>query len=214
MLTSLIPRPFAHSLAARERDRLCDLALSVGGTEPTLCGGWTVKDLVVHLLVRERRPWAQLGEVVPPLAGATERAAAELGERDLASLVTQLRSVPLPLAVVDPVMNGMEMFVHHEDVRRAQPAWTARALSEGDERHLWLAVATVGRLQARRAGVPLVVEAGSRRAVLRRGESPVIVTGPVSEVLLFLSGRSATTGLTFDGPAERISQLQETQLNV
>ena len=214
MLTSLIPRPFAHSLAARERDELCDLALSVGGTEPTLCGGWSVKDLVVHLLVRERKPWAQLGEVVPPLAGAAARAATDLGERDLASLVTQLRSVPLPLAVVDPVMNGMEMFVHHEDVRRAQPAWTVRPLSEGAERHLWLAVSTVGRLQGRRAGVPLVVEAGPRRAVLRRGDSPVTVTGPVSEVLLFLCGRSATTGLAFDGPAERISELQAAQLNV
>ncbi|WP_344044782.1 TIGR03085 family metal-binding protein [Nocardioides panacihumi] len=214
MLTSLIPRPFVHSLAARERAELCDLALSLGGAEPTLCGGWSVKDLVVHLLVRERRPWSQLVQVVPPLASASARASSELGERDLDSLVTQLRAVPLPLAVVDPALNGMEMFVHHEDVRRAQPTWTARTLSEGDERHLWLAVSTVGRLQARRAGVPLVVVAGQRRAVLRRGDAPVTVTGPVSEILLFLCGRSATTGLSFDGSAERIAQLQATQLSV
>jgi uncharacterized protein (TIGR03085 family) len=176
-----------------------------------MCGGWTVKDLVVHLLVRERKPWAGLGRVVAALAGSTERASSELAERDLASLVTQLRSVPLALAVVDPLVNGMEMFVHHEDVRRAQPGWTARALSGGDERQLWLAVTTLGRLQARRGGVPLVIVSGARRAVLRAGESPVVVSGPVPEVLLFLSGRSSVAQVTFDGTEERIAQLRRTR---
>ena len=43
-------------LARRERHELCDLALTVGEDAPTLCGDWIVKDLVVHLLVRENRP--------------------------------------------------------------------------------------------------------------------------------------------------------------
>ena len=214
MLASLLPRPFAHSLAARERDELCDLALSLGATAPTMCGGWTVKDLVVHLLVRERRPWTALRDVVPSLAGSTDRAAAELAERDLASLVTQLRSVPLPLAVVDPLVNGMEMFVHHEDVRRAQPGWGARALSGGDERQLWLAVATLGRLQARRVGVPLVVTSGARRAALRGGEPPVVVSGPVAEVLLFLSGRSEVAAVSIEGPEEHVARLRRTPLPI
>jgi uncharacterized protein (TIGR03085 family) len=214
VLTSLLPRPFARSLASRERDALCDLALSLGAAAPTMCEGWTVKDLVVHLLVRERKPWAALGDVVPPLAGTTDRASADLAARDLATLVTQLRSVPLPLAVVDPVVNGMEMFLHHEDVRRAQPGWTARTLSGGDERHLWLAAATIGRLQARRAGVPLVIASGSRRAVLRGGDSPVVVSGPVPEVLLFLCGRSSVAAVSFDGPGDRVARVRGTHLPI
>jgi uncharacterized protein (TIGR03085 family) len=209
VLTSLVPRPFAHSLAARERDALCDLVLSVGGAGPTMCAGWSVKDLVVHLLVRERRPWSALGAVVPAVERATERTSALLAARDLASLVTQLRSVPLPLSVVDPLLNGMEMFVHHEDVRRAQPSWSPRPLGDADERQLWRAASLLGRLQGRRAGAPLVIESGERRAVLRGGPDPVVVSGPVSEVLLFVAGRASVAQVGFDGSEASVSRVRE-----
>jgi uncharacterized protein (TIGR03085 family) len=209
VLTSLVPRPFTHSLASRERDALCDLALSVDPAGPTMCSGWSVKDLLVHLLVRERQPWAALGSLVPPLERAVDRSSASLAARDVASLVTQLRSVPLALSLVDPVVNGMEMFVHHEDVRRAQPSWSPRPLSAGDERHLWLAASLVGRAQARRAGVPMVIESGSRRAVLRGGPSPVVVSGPVSEVLLYLAGRSSVAQVDFDGPDASVTRARD-----
>jgi uncharacterized protein (TIGR03085 family) len=214
VLTSLVPRPFAHSLAARERDALCDLALSVGAAGPTMCAGWSVKDLVVHLLVRERKPWAALGPFVPALERATARTSALLAARDLASLLTQLRSVPLPLSLVDPLLNGMEMFVHHEDVRRAQPSWAPRSLSDSDERQLWRAASLVGRLQARSTGVPLVIESGGHRAVLHRGSDPVVVSGPVSEVLLFLTGRSAVTTLSFDGPEDLTARVRSAAFSV
>ena len=48
-------------LARRERAALCDLALVLGEDAPTLCGAWTAKDLVAHLLVRERSPLAVSG---------------------------------------------------------------------------------------------------------------------------------------------------------
>jgi uncharacterized protein (TIGR03085 family) len=214
VLTSLVPRPFTGSLAARERAELASLALSVGASAPTMCAGWTVKDLVVHLLVRERRPLAAVGNLVPALSSVSARAASSLASRDLASLVAQLRSVPLALSVVDPVINGMEMFVHHEDVRRAQSSWTVRSLSGGDERQLWLAATMVGRMQARRAGVPLVIESGSRRSVLRNGPSPVLISGPVSEVLLFLCGRSSVASVSFDGPADAIERVRLAYLTI
>ena len=44
------------SLARRERHALCDLALTLGPDAPTLCGDWTVAELVAHLLVRETQP--------------------------------------------------------------------------------------------------------------------------------------------------------------
>jgi len=202
VLTSLVPRPFTGSLAARERGALASLALSLGATAPTMCDGWTVKDMVIHLLARERHPLAR------------ERASTALASRDLSSLVAQLRSVPLALSVIDPALNGMEMFVHHEDVRRAQPSWTVRPLSRGDERTLWLSASLLGRVQGRRIGVPLEIRSGSRHAVLRSGPSPVVVSGPVSEVLLFLCGRGSVASVTVDGPADAISRVKAATLSV
>lgn len=210
----LLSRPFSSSLAAREREALCSLALSLGASQPTLCTGWTVKDLVVHLLVRERRPWAAAGTVIPGLSTLPARVSASLESRDLASLVAQLASVPLALSVIDPVFNGMEMFIHHEDMRRAQPTWAVRPMSAGDERMLWLAARLLGRMQGRRLGVPLLVQAGTRRAVLAGGAAPVVVSGPVSEIVMWLAGRSAVQGLSYDGPAERVEKVKSTSLAI
>jgi hypothetical protein len=40
------------SLARRERHRLCDLALEVGPVAPTLSGDWSVKNMLVTMMVR------------------------------------------------------------------------------------------------------------------------------------------------------------------
>ena len=49
------------SLARRERHALCDLALELGPDAPTLCGDWTTRDLLAHLLVREGSPMGSPG---------------------------------------------------------------------------------------------------------------------------------------------------------
>ena len=43
-------------MAVQERRRLTTLAREVGPVTPTLCEGWTVRDLVAHLVVREGWP--------------------------------------------------------------------------------------------------------------------------------------------------------------
>ena len=98
-------------LARTERAALCDLALEVGPDAPTLSGDWTVKDLVVHLLVREGSP-AAVGIVVSPLAPLTEAASARLARHDLAELIGRLRSgpplwSPMRLPAVDRAMNTL-----------------------------------------------------------------------------------------------------------
>ena len=115
----------SSSLARRERAALCDLALEVGPEAPTLCGGWDVKDLVTHLLVRERSLLGAPGIVLPPLASLTDRSMARLARQDFTSLVRRLRGrglTPLALPVVDELVNTLEYVVHHEDIRRAQPS--------------------------------------------------------------------------------------------
>src|SRR5690606_40060129 len=103
-------------LARRERHALCDLALEVGPDAPTRCEGWDVRDLVCHLLVRERSPWGAAGLVLPPLSGLTDRAMAARAEEPFDDLVRRLRSPglsPYALPVVERAANTAEYFVHH-----------------------------------------------------------------------------------------------------
>lgn len=200
------------SLAARERAALCDLALAVGPAAPTLCGRWQVRDLIAHLVVRERRTWLAGGILVPQLHGMTERAMASLSALPFEKLVGRLRDAPAHVRAVEPVVNTLEFFVHHEDVRRAAPDWEPRALTVSDEAALWRPLTVMGRGLVRPAGVPVTLRAGSRSVVLRQGQAPVVVNGAVSELTMFLFGRQQARDLDFDGPPEKISTLRNARL--
>ena len=168
------------SFARRERLALCDTALRVGPDAPTLCDPWDVKALVCHLLVRERRPVAAAGIAISPLAGLTEHAMQRVGRTDFGVLVERVRSpwvVPFALPGVEQLWTTLEFFVHHEDIRRAQPGWAPRSLPESDEQTLWSYLKVAGRGLARPAGVPLRMEWSGRAATLRGGDDPVVLRG-------------------------------------
>src|SRR6476661_4751238 len=123
-----------ESMSRTERAALCNSALEAGAQAPTLCEGWTVKDLVIHLLVRERDPLGAPGIVVPQLEGLTRFSERRLADHDFTNLVERVRQGPprwSPMAIgpVDRAVNSLEYFVHHEDVRRAQPGWEPRELT-------------------------------------------------------------------------------------
>jgi uncharacterized protein (TIGR03085 family) len=207
------------SLARRERRDLCDLALVLGEDAPTLCTGWAAKDLVVHLLVRENRPLAAAGIAVPALDGLTRREMDRMGRRDFAVLVEKLRRprfTPYALPGADRLLNTLEYFVHHEDLRRAQPDWEPRELDPHDESRLWSAIGLAGRGLVRPAGVPVQIRRVDTGAttVLRRGEHPVVVTGPPSELVLQLFGRGQLRGLSFEGPPDAVARLRSADLGV
>ncbi len=215
----MLPPMTAASLARRERQALCDLALALGEDAPTLCGDWTAKQLVEHLLVRENRPLGAIGLVVPKLSGLTEREMARVGRRDFTVLVERLRRprlTPYALPPVEVLLNTVEYFVHHEDLRRAQPGWEPRALDPADESLLWKLTRTAGKGLVRPAGVPVEVRRSDTddSVVLRRGADPVVVTGRPSEVVLMLFGRSQVRDLTFDGPSDRVERLRGADLGI
>ncbi|MFT3872121.1 MAG: TIGR03085 family metal-binding protein [Nocardioides sp.] len=204
-------------LARREREALCDLALEVGPDAPTLCEGWTVVDLVTHLLVRERTPWAAPGIVFPALSGLTDRAMDRLARRDFDTLVRQLRGrglTPMALPPIDKLANTMEYVVHHEDIRRAQPDWVPRTLDERDLATIWSGLRAAGKGLVKRIGVPVVIRRSDidLRAVLVGGADPVVVSGLPVEVTMFLFGRDRYRDLDLTGPDDAVAALRQAKL--
>ena len=204
-------------LARRERHELCDLALTVGEDAPTLCGDWTVKDLVAHLLVRENRPWAAAGIVVPRLSGLTEKSMERMARQDFGVLVEKLRDPGLTVYRLPPAevaFNTLEYFVHHEDIRRATSGWKPRDLDPDDVDLIWKLGRGSGRLMARRIGRPFRIRRSDTgaEATLSSGDDPVVVSGPPGEVVLFLFGRDQVRDLDFEGPPEGVARVRDADL--
>ena len=123
----------ASQHARRERQELAELMLATGPDAPTLCEGWTTRDLAAHLVVREARPDAAAGHRAATAAGWTERVqrAATVGQSVPGAraqgphrAADAVRCSPIP--GVDGLANLIEYVVHHEDVLRAQPDWEPR----------------------------------------------------------------------------------------
>lgn len=186
---------------------------AVGPDAPTLCGGWTVRDLAAHLVLRERRPDAAAGIVIPALAGYTARAQQRLTDttdwRDLLDMVASGPPLYSPFKLLDPLVNTTEMFIHHEDVRRAAPDWEPRSLDSdlvsALRRQVRLAVrVSLGRSPAR---VMLLDTDGTTLASVGKGPQCAI-RGAAPELLLFLSGRDAVQ-IEFEGDDETVEQVRE-----
>ena len=210
------------SFAASERTHLCAVAQQVGPDASTLCGEWTVRDLLVHLLVREGSP-AAVGIMVKPLGGLLDKASRRLGEQEFDELVKQLRHgppawSPFALPKVGAMFNLLEFFVHHEDIRRAQPEWRPRALPSRDEDAIWKAGRRAGRgLVAKSgAGVGVVAERTDtgERVTLSRSTPTVTVHGLPSEITLFLFGRKAQAQVELDGEPEDVARLEGASLGI
>lgn len=194
-----MPRSGYHlgvTVTRDERLQLADLFDEVGPDRPTLCEGWHTRELLAHLLVRERRPDAAVGIVVPALAGHTAKVMAETAHRPFDELVAAFRAGPPPwalpwaLPVVGDQMNLFEFFVHHEDVRRAADDWESRPDDERRDDALWNALRPMARLLFRRSPVGVVLRASGRSDVVaHRGPSPVIVVGLPPELALVAFGR-------------------------
>ena len=188
------------SVAQRERAALVEILRAVGPDAPTLCEGWTTRDLVAHLVVRERRPDALPGLVFGPLASYTarmqHRLAASTTWEDLVELFASGPPVLSLFKVLDPVASIHEMFVHHEDVRRAQTSWEPRELDARSAAAVKRRIAMISRagmsksMAAVRARLTLRTPDGQTVVAVGSG-SPVTVTGEPLELLLVAFGRNA-----------------------
>ncbi|WP_395308591.1 TIGR03085 family metal-binding protein [Mycobacterium sp. AMU20-3851] len=200
------------SVARRERAALVDTMRAAGPDAPTLCEGWDTRDLAAHLVVRERRLDAAPGILVPKLAGYTARVQQQVtASTDWAELLGQVAAGPplySPFKLLDPLVNVAEMFIHHEDVRRAGPSWEPRVLDEQTTASLARQVSSFARMTLSKAPaeVALTTHEGKVLATAGKG-APVTVTGDPGELLLFAAGREPAR-VTFDGDAEAIAAVR------
>ena len=157
-----------------ERLALCTALEEAGPDAPTLCAGWTTRDLAAHLVLRERRPDAAAGIPGGPLARHTAQVQRRLAQKPYPALIAMIRGGPPRLSpwaipALDERANTVEFFVHHEDVRRGAPGWKQpREISQGLSDTLWKRLA-MARFTLRK--VPVGVEfarheaAGAQAAV-------------------------------------------------
>ncbi|KWV29955.1 TIGR03085 family metal-binding protein [Micromonospora rifamycinica] len=205
--------------ARAEREALADLMLDVGPDAPTINEGWTARDLAAHLVVRERRPDAAGGILLPPLQGYAERVRLRIAARPWSELVAQVRRPPVwsPVSnpLTDEVANTMEFFIHHEDVRRARSGWQPRDLPAGLTARLWRPVALLVRTRVRRFPASLLVQApGHGELTAGRGGERVRLVGSPGELVLFLSGRQRVARVQIDGPAALAERLRTARLGL
>ncbi|MFG2055864.1 TIGR03085 family metal-binding protein [Micromonospora sp. NPDC048930] len=203
--------------ARSEREALADLLLELGPDAPTVNEGWTTRDLAAHLLVRERRPDAAGGILLPVLRRHAEAVRRRVAAGPYAQLVDRVRRPPVwsPLSnpLTDELVNTVEFFIHHEDVRRAQPGWLPRDLPAGLQAVLWKRAALLARLALRRFPADLLVQGPGfgELTVGRRGERLRLVGAP-GELILFLSGRQRVARVQVDGPAAPAERLRAADL--
>jgi uncharacterized protein (TIGR03085 family) len=185
------------TITADERAAICDLLEVFGPDEPTLCEGWTTRDLLAHLLVRERRPDAAGGIVIPLLAGYMKHVTASIADKPFAEMIQQFRHgpplwSPFAIPMLGAKANVVEFYIHHEDVRRAQPTWEPRPVDAARDDAMWKVLKLMGRVMYRHSPVGVVLRSADRPdLVVNKGEPSVVVVGLPTEVVLHAYGRHA-----------------------
>lgn len=199
----------------REREAFAETAHDTDPDGPTLCEGWRVRDLLAHLVIRDRRPDATPGIFVPGLAVWTGAVQQRLARRDPAELVEIVRHGPPPYvpAAYPPMdrIDLLEYFVHHEDVRRAGGEREPRPADPERDRTLWTILAMAGPSMHWRSPVGIVLRRPDglehRAHPGLPGRGRVVITGEVGELVLHTVGRSAAV-VTVDGRPDDVAAVR------
>jgi uncharacterized protein (TIGR03085 family) len=208
------------SWAKHERDALADVLEQLGPDAPTLCEGWTTKDMAAHVYVRERRPDAAIG-VLPlgPLSAYTDRVmASTLRTLGYDEIVRRFRTVPphLRIGPLDELMNTGEYWIHTEDVRRPN-GLPRREMPEEFERAIWARLSRQARLSFRRADVRLhiVPTVGEPVDVGAKDSDDIVeLRGRPSELLLLAYNRTADADVQYLGERALVERVRATKFGV
>jgi uncharacterized protein (TIGR03085 family) len=201
------------SVAQQERALLVTTMREVGPEQPTLCGDWTTRDLAAHLVVREGRLDTAPGILIPALADYTARVQNQVAsETDWDALLDKIASGPptlSPFKLLDAVVNVAEMFIHHEDVRRAVTGWEPRELDAGTTAALARQVPLMARMALSKVPAHLSLRTPEGKTLATVGRGPtVVVTGEPGELLMFVSGRDEAR-VTFTGDDDAVRAVRD-----
>ena len=198
----------AGDVAAAERNALADLFLERGPDEPTLAGEWTTNDLLAHLVIRERRPDAAPGILIPPLSFWTRACP---GPGRAAGLRRQRRADPQRPAVVEPDGAALPRRrgrpgVLHPPRGRAPRRRGLGAAAPGARRATgssWKQLGLLGKLVYRSSPVGVTLRApDGREHAAKSGPRPVTIVGEPGELVIYTSGREQAV-VSFEGePAD------------
>jgi uncharacterized protein (TIGR03085 family) len=131
-------------------------------------------------------------------------------------LVEQVRSgppwwSPTRLSWLADKIDGIEFFVHHEDVRRARPRWEPRAADPRRAVELWGLLSRLAWLCYRNSPVGVVLRRpdGAQCRARRRART-VTVTGEPGELVLHAYGRDQAI-VAFEGDPTDVASLQRSK---
>ena len=201
------------SFSSAERAKMVALFHKLGPNAPTLCEGWTTRDLAVHLWVRENRPDAAAGIFVNALSGRLEKESRKVAERDFDELVDDWGRGPAsysPVRFVDAQQNFVEHFVHHEDIRRAN-GMGPRDFSAHIKQQMHSYLKLLAKVALRKSERPVILQpeglprivAADTHGVADKGDAVVRVSGEVGELILWSFGRDAAE-VKVEGDTEKI----------
>ena len=204
-------------IAAIERQKLADALVAAGPAAPTLCEGWTARDLAAHVVLRDRRPDAALGLILPPLARHLDEVTKGLLAEDFDALVAKVRAgaaiSPMRVTAIDNAVNTLEFAVHAEDVRRGAPGWEPLPRDAALDKVITSRLKIMRLVLARKSPVTVAFRTGDR-LVAGPPDARVSVTGDPLELLLFFFGRHDAAQVTYDGAESDVLAVKKAKLSI
>jgi uncharacterized protein (TIGR03085 family) len=195
------------------RSLAADLRIADPGA-PTLCAGWTARQLCAHLVQREHAVlhniWDQVTTRSPGEERFMGRMVAEAGTPGgYAALVDRFAAGPSPRSPMgrfDEAVNLVEYVVHHEDLRRGSGPVPPRELPAAELEEVWRRSRLFLKRGYRKApvGVRLAPDGGAVIAV-RSGPGTVTVSGSPLELVLHAAGRRTAADVRIDGAPDAVS---------
>ena len=188
--------PTRHPPTSVERYGRRDLFLTRADA-PTLCEGWTTADLAAHLVIRERDACGDRARSRGMFGRYRTSCGSAKKAKGFAATVALVRSGPprFPWRVkrLRALLNLNEYFIHHEDVRLGQRDDPGRTDRADLDDAIWAVIAKTAALTGRRMK-PFGLDDGARAGesiTIRAGENRAVLTGPPSEIAVYLAGRRA-----------------------
>lgn len=199
-----------------ERRAFAETLTIVGPDAASLCGTWTAADVAAHVVSLDRFGGLPtfVGRTIVSRGRRLNDAAGRFADTSMKSTrrrgfdwaLGRLRSSPPGLLLRRPVapVGLFEVFVHHEDVRRATGPARARPAPAG-------AVAVVPWLLKYHRSVlpPLRLVVRADNVEYTTGDGPaVVLEGRAAEIVLWLAGRSDVANVQLSGDPTAVRELR------